>query len=503
MYKYKKGIALVTTIMILLVLTLLATGLMFTIKNETAISMYQAHNVASVQVAEAALDEIKYRMKLKPGDNGFIGDTSNPLDINWTTYIVLNNREDTVGSEIYTQTLQKYISAGAGYDPSNPELDYSSDIGSGSADNATLKIYHKRNEAGDQIYFFDSKSQRQFLGPPSLVTQYPPVEIIEITANVGKATKKILAEISKQTVKIEAQSALSTASLAWEGIGSSETRLCGHNHKMSTPWGTPGPGGTDPTYPYADTTISNSCWYASGGVPQYHVMTRYDAAHHPTNNHFLYNPVSSSMDFYHLEFDEYCSEVGCVAAAATQGTASQIHGNASGRIFGNPDVIVRSDITIPDLWDLLDYSTKTEMLNDASLDWGTDLTQYSGADEYHYYYLKNTAGIIQLPINAHTITQTMGIIYVDDSLQILQGGGANNCAFMHKGLLYVEYDVIEGGNGGAYDFWILGAMMVKGKMTGTKAGITKFTWLFSSDALGNPVEDKKSYYKILGWKEQN
>lgn len=506
----KKGIALVTTIMILLVLTLLATGLMFTIKNETAISIYQAHNVASVQVAEAALDEVKYRMKLNPTDAGFIGDTSIPLDTAWTTYIILNPREDTSGSVIYTQTLQKNISDPV-YSSSDPELNYSSDIGAGGADDATLKIYHKKNAAGDQIYFFDSQSQRQFLGPPSLVSQYPPVEIVEITAKVGKAEKKIIAELSKYTLEINAQSALSATSFAWDGVGAGQTQLCGHNHKLSTPWGTvPIPGLFPPT-PFSptepDTTDPNSCWYQDPGTgePVYHVMTRFDSTEHPTYNHFLWNPTTNSLEYEHIEFDEYCSEMGCVAALATKGAAAQIHGAGTQTIFGNPDVIVRSEITIPNLWDMLGYSSKSEMLSDPSMNWQDDLTNYSGTGEWHNYHLKNSSGLVYLPRDDNTTTYTHGIVYIDDTMSFAPGGGPMTCGFYHKGLVYVEYDAFTdtANAGGAYTWWLLGAMMVKGDMYGKKAGTTEVNWLYSSQALKNTVEETKSYYKILGWKEEN
>ena len=69
----KRGVALVTTIMVLLVLTLLSVGMMFTIKNETAISIYQVENVKTVQTAESALDEVKYRMKLGASNANYIG----------------------------------------------------------------------------------------------------------------------------------------------------------------------------------------------------------------------------------------------------------------------------------------------------------------------------------------------------------------------------------------------------------------------------------------------
>jgi len=49
----REGIALVTTIMILLMLSLLAAGMFFTVKNEMAISRYQANSVQVISVAES------------------------------------------------------------------------------------------------------------------------------------------------------------------------------------------------------------------------------------------------------------------------------------------------------------------------------------------------------------------------------------------------------------------------------------------------------------------
>lgn len=482
----RKGIALVTTIMVLVVLTLLAAGMMFTIKNETAISIHQAHNVKVVQVAEAGLDEITYRLKLDRSDADFIGDTLVPLDPDWTTYIVFGAPPADTGSVFFRQSLQNNLT---GFSSSSPDLDYTTV----NADyNLSLKISHKTNSAGTEIYFFDSHSQRQFLGPPSMVNQFSPVEVVEITARSGTAVKKIIAEVAKQELQIMAQSALTTTSLAWEGVGANSTKLCGHNHLISTPWR---------TYPSTSTALTSSCWYEIGGIPQYHVTARYDTTEHPTYNHFLYNPATGSFSYQHIEFDDFCSEVACVAGAATKGSASQIHGAATGRVFGNPDIIVRSEITVPDLWDMLGYNSKTEMLNDPSMNWQGDITNFSGSGEFHNYHLTNASGTVLLPKNSHTITYTHGIVYVDDSLEILSGGGPFTCGFLHKGLVYVEKDCIEGGAGGAYDFWLLGAMMVKGQMLGKKAGITKFTWLYCSEALKQSVSETKSFYRILGWKE--
>ena len=226
----KKGIALIITIMILMVLSLLATGMMFTIKNETAISNYQVSNVASVHVAEAALDEIKSRMRLSPSDANFIGDTTNPLDPDWTTYVVFGTPPADTSSTFYTKSVQCSIPS---FDADNPELDYTTEDFDAER---TLKISHKTSEDGTMIYFFDSKSQRQFLGSPALVEQFPPVEIVEITARSGKAVKKIIAEISKQETNILVYSALSSATLAWKMTGNTDVYVCGHNHKISTPY---------------------------------------------------------------------------------------------------------------------------------------------------------------------------------------------------------------------------------------------------------------------------
>jgi len=162
----KKGVALVVSMMIILMLSLLSAGMMFTIKNEAAISSYQASSVQAAAVAEAAVDEIKYRMRLPDSSPYFIGDLSNPLNTDWVTIILFADTEDLPSADsdtVYVSSLQTEIS---GFDPASPELLYTTE--DFDTENSLI-IRHKTNSDGTKIYFFDSKTQKQFLGDPTLV----------------------------------------------------------------------------------------------------------------------------------------------------------------------------------------------------------------------------------------------------------------------------------------------------------------------------------------------
>ncbi len=499
----KQGIALVTTIMVLMVLTLLSVGLMFTIKNETAISIYQVNNVKTVQIAEAALDEIKYRMKLDKSNIASIGDTLNPLNPDWTTYVIFGTPPANTADIFYTKSIQCSIT---GYDENNPELDYTST----SFDaNLSLKVRHKTDSTGTMIYYFDSKSQRQFLGSPALVEQYPPVEIVEITARSGNAVKKIIAEISKQEIEVEVYSALSSTTFVWKMTGNTDVYICGHNHKLSTdPPVCPFFPLTDGPNKDVDGQAAVSCWTENGAtppIPLYHVEAPFDATDHPTFNHWYYNIGLGTFQANRIEYDKFCSQVGCVAGIATTSAGIGSYGATKSHIFGNPDFIVRQNITIPPIWELLGFSTEAELDIEANkhggwiwtTDEGVGLLNAANDDDIKFYKLPDGT---KFPTK-NTVIKSRGIIWAVGDLY-LRSGGANQGLY-HKGLIYVENDFSESAAGGNFDFWILGAMSVRGDISDMHtSGNKRIFFMYSKDALEESVSSA-SYFKILGWKENN
>jgi len=493
----KKGIALVTTIMILLMLSLLSAGLFFTIKNETAISNYQAHSVQVISVAESALDEIKHRMNLDPTDPDFIGDTSVPLNPNWETIILFEDHselDDSTTGKFFKISVQTKIS---GFDPDNPEMDYTTkDYQQG----ISLKVRHKTNEDKTLIYYYDSKTEKQFLGPPSLIVEYPSVEVVEITARSGKAVKKILAEISKQEITIKVQAALSSATITWQMTGNTDVYVCGHNHLLSTPYNVVpfDPTTPPPHAPGGATAIS--CWavepgsgsYATGR-PLYHVeIDSVDS--HPGRNHYFYNYYNHTWNINRIEFDPYCTKAGCLAGIATTSSSLGNYGATKSHMFGNPDIIIKYDIVIPELYEVLGYSSEEEM-NDA-INWETTLVD--DPDNIRYFKLGSGPGsVVELPTN--TSTRTMGIIWINGDVRL----NAGHRYFQHKGLLYIQGNLLETSTpGGNYDFWILGSMMVKGYIDNIHtSGNKRMFFLYSKEALTQTVEHDLRFYKLIGWKE--
>ncbi len=493
----REGIALVTTIMILLMLSLLAAGMFFTVKNEMAISRYQANSVQVISVAESALDEIKHRMNLPPSDPYFIGDTSVPLNPNWKTIILFednSNSDDSLTGIFYKTSLQTNL---PDFDPDNPEMDYTTKEPDSLL---SLTIRHKTSEDGTQIYFYDSKTEKQFLGPPSLVVEYPPVEVIQITARSGKAVKKILAEISKQEVNIKVQSALSSSTIAWQMTGNTDVYVCGHNHLLSTPYNVcPFDPTTPPPHQPGSSAPAVSCWaVASGsgsfqtGTPLYHVEID-SCDSHPGKNHYFYNYYNNTWNINRLEYDPYCTRAGCLAGIATTSSSVGNYGATKSHIFGNPDIIIKYDLTIPELYQVLGYSSEAEM-NEA-INWETTLV--NDPTTIRYFKLGSGLGsVVEIPSIS---SQTMGIIWVNGSVR-LKAGSRN---FQHKGLLYIQGDLLETSTpGGNYDFWILGAMMVKGYIDNIHtSGNKRMFFMYSKDALTQTVEQDLRFYKLIGWKE--
>ncbi len=527
----KKGIALVVTIMIVLLLSILSAGMLFTIKSESAISTYQAQSVQVVAVAEAALDEVKYRMKLSPADADFVGDTSKPLRTDWKTIIVFNTSvedEDATDHTFFQTSLQSAVLD----DPEVPELDYTT---FDYVDGNSLTISHKTNEDGTKIYYFDSKTQKQFLGGPELVELYPPVEIIEITARCGKAVKKIMAEVSKQQISINLPSAISSPMIAMRFTGNDEPFICGHNHKLSTPTTVAPymPGTTQPFAPPADdgsmeinlsplpdTTngkLGNgngngggayaiSCWaetvVGTDTIPLYHVSTMYDSLEHPGYNHKYWFKNTNTWGYNRIEFDKFCSDVGCKAGMATKSSGISSFGSVRRCIFGNPDYLVKSEIVVPPLYEILGFSS--EALMDSELPWkvGTaaSIIQVAANDSDVSYYKINGNAELPSGVNMPNASDySRGIIWITGNLVTTNG----NESFRHKGLIYVDGIMTGAGGGGTNNvFWVLGALAVQDSIDNLHlSGQKVLCILYSKDALDKTVESNLSYFKILGWKE--
>ena len=446
------------------------------------------------------------------------------LDPDWTTYVVFGAPPANSGSTFYTRSIQCSI---PGFDETHPELDYTTLTFDA---NTSLKIRHKTNNdtVNTMIYYFDSKSQRQFLGSPALVEQYPPVEIVEITARNGSAVKKITAEISEQDVNVVVYSALSSATLAWKMTGNTDVYVCGHNHLISTgdtvaPFipGTPAPHqpGKAPTIPGGGGALlfdaptagggggggasgdATPCWLEDSSTtppsPYYHVETAYDASEHPFVNHFYYNPYTSTINYNRIEYDKYCSDVGCVAGIATTSSGVGNYGATKSHMFGNPDIIVRQNIEIPPIWEVLGLETESELDDLANQYGGWKTSIVNAADDDDVSFFKLAAGT-QLPFNSEI--HSRGVIWITGDCLLRSGSKS----FFHKGLIYVEDDLRESAAGGNYDLWILGAMIIKDSIDEIHtSGNKRLFFMYSKDALTKAVESTAAYFKILGWKENN
>lgn len=495
----RKGIALVVSMMVILMLSLLAAGMMFTIKNESAISTYQASSVQSAAVAEAAVDEIKFRMRLPDSDPFFIGDTANPLNPDWMTVILFSDSADlptAAADTVFVSSLQNEIS---GFNPESPELAYTTE--NFDSDNSLI-IRHKTNGDGTKIYFFDSKTQKQFQGDPSLVEQYPPVEIVEITARSGHARKKIIAEVSKQEVNIQVTSALSSAAITWQMTGNTDVYVCGHNHKIETPYTcAPYDPSTAPPHVPGGSGSVVSCWSDTAGLqqkPVYHVEAPYDSLKHPAYNHRFYNYITDTWNINRIEYDQFCSQVGCVAGIATQTSSIGNYGATKQHIFGNPDILIKHTIVIPELYEVLGFESQSEM--EEAINW-EEITAGSlpiDSVNIRYYKLDGQTTPVSIPSSN---SKTRGIIWIDGNMRL--NAGSRN--FMHKGLLYVSGNLLETSTpGGNYDFWVLGAMMVKGQIDDIHtSGNKRMFFMYCNESLSETVEQDLRYFKLLGWKELN
>jgi len=115
------------------------------------------------------------------------------------------------------------------------------------------------------------------------------------------------------------------------------------------------------------------------------------------------------------------------------------------------------------------------------------------------YFKLGSGPLSTVSIPTGSNTQTMGIIWVDGNVRL--SAGSRN--FRHKGLVYVDGDLLETSTpGGNYDIWILGAMMVKGDIDNIHtSGNKRMFFMYSKEALSQTVESDLRFFKLLGWKE--
>ncbi len=465
----QRGIALVIAIMVLLVISVIGAGVMVITKTEMQLSSHQVWRTQALAVAEAGMAEAIQRLRLSSSDTLFIGDTSSVVDPDWCAVIYLGENDFQSGDTFYYHSVQAGLDDVLLYADTTPYSDYN------------IRIYHKQDASG-RVYFYDPGTRTQFAADPANVEDlYYPVNIVEVVGRAGKARQSIIAEVARVSVTAKVQAAFNVGALTIQG-GGGDVRVCGHNHKKTTPHMV---GGVV-VAPDKATDDSTSCYYRdpSTGEEVYHVPR--DSAGNITPHPFTVGV-----------FDNYCAQSHCVPgllciSATTVTGTNPVWSDFD--IFGNPDHMVDPTATIPPIWELFGFDSETELLSE--INW---TVVNSGDPLPGGFMLCN--GDYAAPRSTNVYT---GVLWVRGGTFSYNGGGGapgSGIGFFFKGLIYADDINVRGGNA---PFWVLGGVIGRNSADFHGGGIDRsICVLYSRGVLTQEISTQiQSPMLLLGWRER-
>lgn len=396
--KNQKGIALVMALMMTLVLSVLASVMMYNIINEKKLTANQMRYAEAMALARAGVYECMARLASTDPNIKIGQDLTQPITPAWTCYVFTDAPGSAPGGATYEfdQTVQS----------SGNMLEYSIPYSVGFDTSQVLTVRYKRQDRNgnglidntSEVYFYDYKQKRVVLGQTS--SDFKPVFEVISTGRVGTTRRTVVTELVIPKLNLGAKAAVRSG-VTIQGNGT--VNCCGHDHLITTPLLLSPPG----------------CFTPQPGQPSGWHVSRNPAAHPDPN------PSVNSE----------CSAAGCLPGGETNaniGTAG-----APKKFWGNPDTIQGSTQPVPEIWEMMGM-TEAEC---NALNWGTDVNPVNG-----FVKIENAGSELTLP----TREDHYGVLWVKGSLKVV-----GNTAF--KGLIYIEEDFFNAGTP-----WVLGAICTKG-----------------------------------------
>jgi type II secretory pathway pseudopilin PulG len=420
---------MVLTLMVILVLSVMASGLMYNIVNEKTITANRMRSSQALALAKAGQAEAIARLSI-PYSNS--NDTVIVQDINgagftpnWRCYISLDQPGSAGTTDIvYKKTVQT----------SANQLNYSEDFGDFGDTSSVLQVRYKHFDlnndgtlTGNEVYYYDYKRDMTTLGKaaPTPADAYPVWEIIS-TGKVGNSRRTLVTEVVVPRFTAKTRAGLSSHAPV---VGSGNADVCGHDHPTTTPYNTSPPTCFDAWHVYA------------GGNPHGLAATNFSTYPAPRQS---------------------CIEAGCVPGIESDSIITDLGANK--KSWGNPDYVEKSNRPIYKIWDIMGMDSATCW----NLPWGTDMYPVNGLVRVgspggSTMYAGHGAGL-----------EHMGILWVRGDLH-----SSSNLAV--KGLIYVEEDFRSTGT-----TWVLGGIVVLGE---TETRITgSIDVLYSSEMIARVVQ---------------
>lgn len=403
----QKGIALVLSLMVILVLSVMASGLMFNIINEKTVTAQRMRSSQSLVLAKAGTSEAIARLGLPQSNALHIAQdiANNDFAPNWRCYITLDAPGSASGAtdNVYVQTLQ-----------SGSLLNYSTGFTALGDTSNTLQVRYKSIDLnGDgvlntnEVYFYDYKREMMVLGKtaPTPVDAYPVWQIIA-TGRVGNSRRTLVTEVSVPRFVARTRAGLSSKAPV---IGHGTADVCGHDHPQNTPYN------LSPPNCFTPVSGQPHGWHVNAEEPHGFPATFANAAPKPS-----------------------CTQAGCVPGIESDSTITDIGANK--KSWGNPDYIEKSTRPIYKIWEILGMDSATCW----NLPWGSTMYPVQGLVRV------GSPGSTTMFAGYGPGMEHDGILWVRGNLH-----SSSNLAI--KGLIYVEGNYRSTGT-----TWVLGGIVVRG-----------------------------------------
>jgi hypothetical protein len=377
-FKEQKGIAMALSLMVILTLTVLVSGMMFSVVNDKVITANHVRDAQALAVSKAGTAEVMRRIGYgyrANNDTSIIQDLAG-INGNWQCLIFLSPPGTGPSAISFKRSLQNA-------DTLQYSVPYNAFAASGDT-SQVLRVRYKTwdtNNDGvitvDEIYFYDYLRKQITLGRvyPTPGDAYPVWQIIA-PARVGNARRALVTEVVIPRLNVLTQAGLSADGRVW---GTGAAKVCGHNHLYTTP--------------VLDPPACFDAWHVASG----------DSHGLSVNNFASASPKTS------------CNSVGCVFGIETMDTLE--NSGANKKAWGNPDSTSASTRPTLAIWEMLGMSQAQCM----ALDWTT-------ADP--------VVGFTHFIANKHFTGNTSheGVLWVEGDVMM-----AGTVDF--RGLIYIEGDL--------------------------------------------------------------
>jgi len=426
--KNQKGIALVLALMVILVLSVMASGLMYNIINEKTITANRMRSTQALALAKAGEAEAIARLSVPYSTTNdtviienIVGGTLTP---NWRCFITLNTPSGTISGATVKKTIQTTANT----------LNYSENWGNLGDTSTVLQVRYKRHDingdgnlTSNEIYYYDYKRDLITLGnaSPTPSDAYPVWEIIS-TGKVGTSRRTLVTEVVVPRFSAKTRAGLSSKAPV---TGNGNADVCGHDHPTTIPYNTSPPNCFDAWHVYA------------GGEP-----------------HGL-----AASSYANIAPRPSCTQAGCVPGIETDSIFENV--GASRKAWGNPDVVEHSTRPIYKIWEIMGMDSATCW----NLPWGTDMYPVTGLVRV------GTPGGSTMYAGHGSSLEHEGILWVRGDLH-----SSSNLAI--KGLVYVEGNYLSTGT-----TWVLGGIVVLGDVETRITG--SIDVLYSSQMLARVVQN--------------